>query len=129
MPHEEGGDCPCWKGKQGSNRKESAMAKQRKAWMFDQAKRLKSALSGTVKDEVETKAKELVETVLKPKHIQPPPKAHDLNYITEITTKWVGSKFYFVSIYSCPGPNAISPTFEAKFARLELVAETKFNLS
>jgi hypothetical protein len=41
------------------------------------------------------------------------------NYITDITTKWLGSKCYFVSIYACPSPNAISPTIETKFARME----------
>jgi hypothetical protein len=38
----------------------------------------KSSLPGTVKDEVETKARELIETVLKPKHIQPPPEGSQL---------------------------------------------------
>jgi hypothetical protein len=37
--------------------------------------------------------------------------------------------FYFVSTYACPGPNALSPTFEAKFARLEHVGHGLFNLS
>jgi hypothetical protein len=82
-------------------------------------------LPGTLKDEVDTKARELIETVLKPKHVQPPPTGHELNYITDITTKWLGSKCYFVSIYACPGPNAISPTFETKFARMEYVGDGK----
>ena len=42
------------------------MAKQRKAWMFDTAKPAKSELPGTLKDEVDTKAGELIEGVLKP---------------------------------------------------------------
>ena len=84
-----------------------------------------AALPGTLKDEVDTKARELIETVLKPKHVQPPPTGHQLNYITDITTKWLGSKCYFVSIYACPGPNAISPSFETKFARMEYVGDGK----
>jgi len=105
------------------------MAKQRKAWMFDPAKPAKSALPGTLKDEVITKAKELIDKVLKPKHIQPPPQGHQFNFITDITTKWIGSTCYFISIYACPGPNAIAPTFEEKFARMEYVGDAKFTLS
>lgn len=105
------------------------MAKQRKAWMFAPAKQAKSAISGTVKDEVDTKAKELIETVLKPKHIQPPLEGSQSNYITDLTIKWIGSTCYFISIYACPGPNAISPTFEEKFARIEHVGDARFALS
>ena len=105
------------------------MAKQRKAWMFAPAKQAKSSISGTVKDEVDTKAKELIGKVLKPKHIQPPPTNASFNYITDITIKWIGSTCYFVSIYACPGPNAISPSFEEKFARMEHVGDAKFTLS
>ena len=88
------------------------MAKPRKAWMFSAGKKPTASLPGTLKDEVDTKAKELIENVLKPKHIQPPSPDERFNYITDITTKWLGTKFYFISIYACPGPNAISPTFE-----------------
>lgn len=104
------------------------MAKQRKAWVFDSAKRPESALSGTLKDEVDTKAGELIEKTLKPRHIQPP-EGSRFNYITDITTKWIGSTCYFLSIYACPGPNAIAPTFEEKFARMEYVGDAKFTLS
>lgn len=62
-------------------------------------------------------------------HILSPPKGHQLNFIIDITTKWLGSKCYFVSIYACPGPNAISPTLETKFARMEYVGNNKFALS
>src|ERR1700722_19582530 len=105
------------------------MAKQRKAWTFSPGKKPKTALPGTLKDEVDAKARERIETVLKPKHVQPPPTGRQLNYVIDITTKWIGSKCYFVSIYACPGPNAMSPTFEAKFARMEYVGNGKFALS
>ena len=82
-----------------------------------------------IEQDVNQKAHDLIENVLKPKHIQPPPKGHQLNYLVDITTKWLGSKCYFVSIYACPGPNALSPTFEAKFARLEHIGGGKFNLA
>ena len=105
------------------------MGKARKAWMFSPEKKPKSSLPGTVKDEVNTKAKELIETVLKPTHVEPPPEGQQLNYITDITFKWLGSKCYFISTYACPGPNALAPTFESKFAKMEYVGNGKFDLS
>ena len=105
------------------------MAKQRKAWVFDPANRPKSELPGTLKDEVDTKAGELIENVHKLTHIQPLPEGSQSNYITDIKTKWIGSTCYFISVYACPGPNAIAPSFEEKFARMELVGDAKFNLS
>ena len=105
------------------------MAKQRKAWMLSPGKNPKASLPGTLKDELDTKAGDLIQNVLKPKHVQPPPQGHQLNYITDITTKWLGSKCYFISTYACPGPNALSPTFETKFARMEYVGNVKFALS
>src|SRR5271168_5073202 len=105
------------------------MAKQRKLSIFSPTRKSTSPLPGTVKDEVETKAKELIEKVLRPKHIQPPPEGSNSNYITDISLKWLGSKCFFVSTYACPGTNAMSPTFEEKFARMEFVGDGKFNLS
>ena len=103
------------------------MAKPRKPWMIRPAKK-PHFMPDSLKTEVEAKARELIETVLKPKHVQPPPTGHQLNNITDITTKWLGSKCYFVSIYACPGPNAISPTFDSKFARMEYLGNGKFAL-
>jgi hypothetical protein len=105
------------------------MAKQRRAWMPGPATKTKSALPGTVKDEVDTKARELIETVLKPQHVKPPAQNERFNYITDITIKWLGSKCLFVSIYACPGRNALSPSFETKFARMEYVGNGRFNLA
>jgi hypothetical protein len=105
------------------------MAKQRKAWMVGPTKQPKASLPGTLKDEVDTKARDLIENVLKPKHVQPPPSDERFNYIMDITTKWLGSTFYIISIYACPGPNAIAPTFEERFARMEYVGDSKFALS
>lgn len=105
------------------------MAKQRKAWMFDTAKPAKSELPGTLKNEVDTKAGELIDGILKPRHVQPPPEGSQFNYIADIKAKWIGSTCYFISISACPGPNAIAPTFEEKFARMEYVGDAKFTLS
>jgi hypothetical protein len=82
-----------------------------------------------IKQDVNRKAHDLIENVLKPKHIQPPPKGHQLNYLVDITTKWLGSKCYFISVYRSPGPHSLSPTFETNFAKMEHVGNAKFALS
>jgi hypothetical protein len=105
------------------------MAKSRKMWMFSPAKREKQTVTASIKLQVETKAKELIENVLKPQHVQPPPEDLRFNYIIDIGAKWYRNYFYFFSTYSCPGPNAISPTFESKFARMEYLGNDKFALS
>src|SRR5437868_716735 len=104
------------------------MPKPRKPWMIRPAKKPHS-MPDSLKTEVEAKARELIETVLKPKHVQPPPKGHQLNYITDISTKWLGLKYYFASIYTCPGPNANGHTIDKKFARMEYVGDGKFAVS
>ena len=49
--------------------------------------------------------------------------------MTGIHTKWHRSFFYFVADYASPGPNALSPTFESPFTRLEYVGNRRFNLA
>jgi hypothetical protein len=90
----------------------------REPWNILPAKK-RVTVSPVLKAEVETKAQELIDTVLRPRHVQPPPKGMQFNYITDITAAWYRGYFYFTWIYACPGPNAITPSFEWKFARLE----------
>jgi hypothetical protein len=105
------------------------MAKKRKIWTKPVGKKSTSSLTDALKAELESHAAILIENVLKPKHVQPPPEEERFNYIIDIGTKWYRNDFYFISIYACPGPNAISPTFEEKFARMEYVGDGKFALS
>lgn len=105
------------------------MAKKGMTWLPARTRPKKSTISDELKAQVDAKAKKLVETVLKPKFIQPPPKKPRFNYVIDVTAKWHGSTLYFISTYACPGPTAISPTFEAKLARMELVGRSTFNLS
>jgi hypothetical protein len=105
-----------------------AMAKPRGTWNFRPAKK-RVTVTASIKAEVETKAKELIDNVLKPKHVLPPPIEAHSNYITDIQAKWYRNNFYFFSIYACPGPNALAPTFESKFARIEPLGGDKFALS
>ena len=62
-------------------------------------------------------------------HRQPPPKDARFNYITDVWIKWIGSTLYFGATYACPGPTAISPSFETRFARLEHAGGGRFTLS
>jgi hypothetical protein len=78
---------------------------------------------------MDAKVKELVETVLQPRFVQPPPEKPRFNYIIDVAAKWHGSSLYFISTYACPGPTAISPTIEFKFARIEFVGGRQFSLS
>ena len=109
------------------------MAKRKrlpKAWMSPSTRRLpKAPLPEGIKADVNAKAAKLVENVLKPKYVKPPPKKPRFNYIIDVWTNGLGSTLYFGTTYACPGPNAISPSFEAKFARMEHVGGGRFALS
>jgi len=110
------------------------MAKKKKSqrtWMLrsPSQRTAKAPLAERIKADVDAKAANLVATVLKPEYVQPPPKNPRFNYITDVWTKWIGGTLYFGTTYACPGPNAISPSFEAKFARMEHVGGGRFALS
>ena len=108
------------------------MAKKKKpkaVWTFAPDRRIKPKVPDDLKAEVQAKADELVERVLKPRHIKPPPKKPRWNYPIALWTKWHRSFFYFGSTWASPGPNRIAPTFEVGFARLEYVGNGRFNLA
>lgn len=103
------------------------VGKPREPWNIRPAKK-RTVVSDSIKSEVETRASELIETVLKPKHVRDPNENERFNYITDIGAKWYRNFFYFFSTYACPDPNAVSPSFEAKFARMEPLPDGKFAL-
>lgn len=105
------------------------MPKRRKTWVYAPPRKNLSPVPEAFKKEVETKANELIESTLKPAHVKPHREDEQFNYIADIYAKWHGSSFYFCATYHCAGPNAISPSFESKFARLEYVGNCRFNLS
>lgn len=88
-----------------------------------------ATVSDAFKKEVQNKAQQLVDEVLKPRHVEAPPEDAQFNYITDISTKWYRDYFYFCSTYACPGPNAIEPSFESKFVRIHCVGKDRFNLA
>src|SRR6516225_5598538 len=111
-------------------RRETAMAKKKpkKVLVYSPAADPRTKVSDALGAEVERRANELIE-VLKPKYIKPPPEKPKFNYLIGLGTKWHGRYFYFVGTYACPGPNALSPTFEMNFARLEHVGGGRFALA
>jgi len=103
------------------------MAKPREPWDIRPAKK-RVSVTASIKAQVETEAKALIEHVLRPKYVLPPANDEKSNYITDIGAKWYRNYFYFFSIYTCPSPNALSPSFESKFARMEYLGNAKFAL-
>jgi len=101
-----------------------------KTWVYSPPK---PKVPDAVKVELKTKATELIDAVLKPEHVKPPPKNAKWNYIVDLYTKWHRNYFYFCAKYACPGPNALSPFFDTGFARLEysggVSRQSRFNLS
>ena len=87
-----------------------------------------STLDAATKSQTEAKARELIDAELKPKHVKPPPEDASHNYLTDITLKWHGTTLFFVAVYACPGPNALAPSFEDRFARLKPAAGGRFDL-
>lgn len=105
------------------------MTKAQRRWVYSPRKSSAGQVPASLKAEVQRKAEQLIEATLKPQHIKPPPTDTTFNYIVDIYTKWYRHYFYFCAKYCVPGPNALAPYFEAKFARLEYVGSDSFNLS
>lgn len=103
--------------------------KTQKTRMLSSPGKSKPPIPATPKADLASKAQKLVENVRRPRYVQPPPKEPCFNYITDIWMKWIGSTLYFGATYACPGPNAISPSFESRFARMEPVGAGLFVLS
>jgi hypothetical protein len=105
------------------------MAKQLKTWARSSRGPSKAKVPDFVKASISIKAQQLIDDHLKPAHIRPPPQKADFNYLIDLHVKWHGRYLIFCATYTSPGPNALSPTFEARFARMENVGRDKYNLS
>lgn len=105
------------------------MAIQRKTWIYNPPKPKKPKIPEDLKNLVDEKAKQLVETVLKPEFVKPPIEGSDSSYLVDIYTEWYRSYFYFCGKSRCPAPNCIREFYERKFARLEYVGDNKFNFA
>jgi hypothetical protein len=105
------------------------MAKQQKRWVYSPPQPKKPKVPDHVKQAIKRQADELIESVLKPKHLEGPPDNPEINYLIDIHSKWHRNYFYFCATYRCPSPRAISPTFETKFARMEYCSDGRYTLS
>ena len=103
--------------------------KAHKVWCFTPHKASKDKVPENVKAEVEMKAKELVDSFLKPKYIQTVPNHGCFIYTADIYTKWYRSYFYFCSKDLYCVEDTTSAVLETKFARLEYAGNGLFNLS
>jgi hypothetical protein len=103
-----------------------------RGWVYDPAgafRRSQAQVPPDIKRDVQRRAQDLIDSTLKPRHIQPPPKKAEFNYLVDIHSQWRGPFFYFCSKYCSPGPHALSPSFESKFARLQYAGQGRFNLA
>ena len=105
------------------------MAARQRRWTYSPERQPKPKVPDVVKAQVEARAGELIESVLKSEHVETPPEDASFNYVVDIYSKWFRNYFYFCAKYACPGQNAISPYFESKFARLEYTGTNSFSLS
>ncbi|WP_262964596.1 DUF3024 domain-containing protein [Methylobacter psychrophilus] len=101
----------------------------KKSWQVTAPKKANSPVPSSTKSFLKEKADKLIDDVLKPTHVKPASTTDDFNYLADIHSKWYRNSFYFCATYNCPSSNAISPSFETKFARMEYIADNKFNLA
>ena len=98
-------------------------------WVLSTPKKAKAPLPESIKADLDAKATKLVEGVLKPRYVTPPPKDARFNYVTDVWTKWIGSTLYFGATFACPGPAAMFSSFETRFARMEHAGGGRFTIS
>ena len=89
----------------------------------------KPTIPAAMKAAVSGRAQHLMDTVLTPRYVREPPSDPQWNYIVGLSTRWYRSSLYFCATYCCPGPNALSPFFEQRFARMEFAGENRFHLA
>lgn len=105
------------------------MSQSQHQWVYSPRKPAPPKVPEALKRKVEMEANALIESVLRPQHVQPPPENPQFNYLVDLSTKWFRSYFYFCSRYAVSGPDAIVPFFDDKFARLEYIGGDRFNLA
>jgi hypothetical protein len=106
-----------------------ARKKPKRTWVWAPRKPTPSPVPDDLKADLEARARELIQSDLEPTYVKPPPKDKRWNYLTGISTKWHRSFFYLVGHYASPSPDAISPTFDSPFTRMEYVGAGRFNLA
>lgn len=103
--------------------------KPRKTWVYAPSKQSPPPVPPELKREVEEKVNALVEQVLKPRYVSPPPENPQFNYIEDLYTKWYRSFFYLCARYCAAGPHSLGGNFEVRFARLRYAGDGRFDLA
>lgn len=88
----------------------------------------KCKLTKWQKESFRAVADEFIRDFYRPTYLKPPPKDPQFNYIVGFSTKWHGAYLQFIAHYACPGPNAMSPSFDLAFARLGYFRDDAWSL-
>jgi hypothetical protein len=99
-----------------------------KMWSYSPPKTSRPKVPEDLKAELTERTGQLL-AEWRPQHIKAPPPGYQFNYIIELYGKWFRSYFYLCAKYACPGPTALSPSFETRFTRLEYVGDRQFNIA
>jgi hypothetical protein len=99
----------------------------KKSWSATPPKKITPTVPSLTISTLKEKADKLIDDVIKPQNLQP--ATDDVNYLSDIHSKWYRGYFYFCATYNCPSPNAVYPSFEIKFARMEYIDDNRFNLA
>jgi hypothetical protein len=104
---------------------------RKSAWVRSPSRqrKLQPKIPDVLKLELSKTAAEFTETYLRPRNIKDPPKNPQFNYVTDVYIKWFGSTLFFCAGYCVPGPNALVPNFEHRFARMRYSGDNRFELS
>jgi hypothetical protein len=108
-----------------------AMSKGKRSqwmWVYDPKSKPGTKPPDELKQEVSKKAEAILDE-WRQLYIKPVPKNYKWNYLIQLHGRWRGNYFTFGGTYACPHPDAISPTFDTGFARLEYLGQSKFNLA
>lgn len=105
------------------------MSRRERTWVYSPPKPARPKVPELVKSGVQQRADAFVEQTLTPRHVQPPPEEPRFNYVTRLYARWYRNYLYLCAEYICPEPGALSPTFEAKFARMEYAGPDRFHLA
>jgi hypothetical protein len=100
-----------------------------KQWIYSPKSLPKPTVPEAIKRAIQEQCNILIDTKLKPRHIQPPPEEPHFSYIVDLYSQWYRNYFYFCAKYRCPAPTCISEFFEVRYTRLEYTAKDIYTLS
>lgn len=103
--------------------------KPQRVWLRSSREISRPQMPDALKERVQREGDALVAEVLRPRAVKPPPDDPWRNHVIDVFTRWHRSWFYFGATYASPGPNALSATFETRFARLEYAGGEQFHLA